>query len=69
MLSDVKGSYVHGSIINGIFRGVIEDPYRGSYYAEENMIFFGARRGQSPVSGYNGHSVLYHQDAVKLPEK
>ena len=69
MFVDVKGSSVHGSIINGIFRGVINDPYRGSYYVEENMLFFGGKRGQSPANGYLGHSVMYHQDAVKLPEK
>ena len=60
---------MHGSIIDGIFRGVIEDPFRGKYYVEENTIFFGIRSGHSPLSGYRGHSVMYHQDTVKLPEK
>lgn len=65
----MKGSTVFGSIIDGIFRGVIEDPARGIYYVEENTNFFGGRNGQSPISGYRGHSVMYHENAVKLPAK
>ncbi|XP_076816614.1 disintegrin and metalloproteinase domain-containing protein 10-like [Clavelina lepadiformis] len=62
-----KNSFVHGSIINGIFRGVIKDPDHGKYYVEENLDFFGGSRGQSPLAGYRGHSVVYHESAVRMP--
>ena len=64
----VRGSSVYGSIIDGIFRGVVEDPIRGSYYMEENSAFFKSSHGQSSF-GYRGHSIMYHQDAVKFPER
>nr|CAB3219987.1 disintegrin and metalloproteinase domain-containing protein 10-like [Phallusia mammillata] len=62
-----KNSFVHGSIINGIFRGVIHEPDRGKYYVEETHQFFGGSRGQSPMAGYRGHSVIYHEDAITHP--
>nr|XP_002127224.2 disintegrin and metalloproteinase domain-containing protein 10-like [Ciona intestinalis] len=64
-----RESYVHGSIISGIFRGVIHEPNVGKFYVEETHQFFGGSQGQSPVAGYNGHSVIYHENDVIHPKK
>uniref|UniRef100_H2Y604 ADAM10 endopeptidase n=1 Tax=Ciona savignyi TaxID=51511 RepID=H2Y604_CIOSA len=62
-------SLVHGSIIGGIFRGVIHDPHKGRYYVEETHQFFGGSQGQSPIGGYNGHSVIYNENDIIPPRK
>ena len=56
---------MYGSIINGIFRGVIEDPQLGKYYLEDSELFFGDALTTLP----RGHSVIYHEAAVNLPQK
>lgn len=60
---------MHGSIINGIFRGVIDDPQEGTYYVEENSLFFQGSNVSLTEHFQKGHSVIYHEKAVKFPEK
>jgi len=69
-LHGVKDSHVHGSILDGVFRGHIVDPHKGTYYVDEIYEFHGgATKGQSPLHGYQGHSVIYHHDDVIMPKK
>ena len=69
-LLGVKDSHVHGSILDGVFRGHIVDPHKGTYYVDEIYEFHGgATKGQSPLHGYQGHSVIYHHDDVIMPKK
>lgn len=61
---------MHGSIIDGVFRGQIVHPQNGTYYVDEIYEFHGgATKGQSPLQGYQGHSVIYHHDDVIMPQK
>jgi len=65
----VADSYVHGTVIDGIFRGTIYHPDKGAFYVEESHLFFGPHTGMSPVFGYRGHSVIYRHEDVKFPER
>ena len=63
-----SGSLVYGSIVDGIFRGVIEDPEYGRFFVEENTVFFGSYLNQSNDNfSHKGHSVIYHEDDVEVP--
>ena len=68
-ISGVKNSYVHGSIIEGVFTGWVHHPQEGTFYLDEIHDFHGgSTKGKSPLSGYQGHSVIYHHDDVIMPE-
>ena len=59
---------MYGSIINGIFRGVIEDTKYGKLFIEENNVFFGKAANESVnKNSHKGHSVIYHENDVKFP--
>ena len=65
----MKDSYAHGSIVDGIFTGFVHDPEKGTFYLDEIHEFNGgSTKGKSPLQGYQGHSVIYHQNDVIMPE-
>jgi len=67
-ITDYNSSLVYGSIIDGIFRGVIVDPVEGNFYVEESTLFFESSANHNPLYfPLNGHSVVYHKNAVKMP--
>ena len=63
LLTDDPNSRVWGSLRNGVFEGVIESDYDGTYYVERAHKYF--PNHNSTKSGF--HSLIYHDRHVEDP--
>ena len=47
---------------------MIEDADEGTYYVEENTLFFRGSNISMKEHFQKGHSVIYHERAIKFPK-
>lgn len=59
-VADDGSARVWGSVVDGVFEGVIDSPRLGRYYVERSHKYF-------PSSDGAVHSVMYHEDEVRDP--
>ncbi|KAF2360559.1 Disintegrin domain [Trinorchestia longiramus] len=66
-LADEASARVWGSVVGGVFEGVIDSPAQGKYYVERSHKYFPNHPPHDPSSPSSFHSVIYHDDAVSDP--